>query len=283
MSMLLGCGRDGKEHHPPASSGYPDASNTGIPVGTSLKLHNTDFTTSSNGQLVDALDIRGSLIINHTGVTVTRCRVSEWSVFGMLCESPHTVTITDSHIEGGVNPGTCVYNSGYTFLRCDIEGAENGFDIGGDVTIEDCFIHDLYNEGVDAHADGIQIEDGADNITIRHNTILSRGADDSDTTSAIISPQASSGVSNWLIHNNAMAGGASTLYGPQNGTGTNITITDNKFWDLYFPLSGSSGFFYSWTEASDESTISGNQLGRFSGGYDTSNKLILGTWSGTAF
>lgn len=262
----------------PTSSGYPDSSNTGVPAGTSLTVFNGDLTTSSNNQVIDSLDIRGSLIVVHTGVTVTKCKISQWTIFGVECDSGSSMTMSDCTIDGGVNPGTCVTNSGITLLRCDIKGAENGFDLGSNVDIRDCFIHDLYNS-VEAHADGAQINDGADNITIKHNTFLSRGADGSDTTSCIISPQASTGVQNWLIEDNVFAGGAYSLYGPQNGTGTNIVVRGNKFWKgLYFTTT--SAAFGNWTDCTDE-TISGNELGSFTGGYDATGKRILGTWSGT--
>lgn len=261
-----------------SSSGYPDASNTGVPVGTSLTLHNSDLTTSSNGQVIDSLDIRGSLIVNHTGVVVTKCKISQWTIFGVECESGGSLSMSDCLIDGGVNPGTCIVNNNLTLRRCDIKGAENGLDLGSNNDIQDCFIHDLYNSGADPHADCIQINNGADNLTIKHNTLLSYGADGSETTSCIISPQASTGVSNWLIDDNVMAGGAFALYGPQSGTGTSITISNNKFWRLLHP--GSAGAFGDWTEAADE-TISGNEYGTFSGGYNSTTKLISGTWSGT--
>lgn len=261
-----------------SSTAYPDASNTGVPSGTSLTLFNTDFTTSSNGQVINQLDIRGSLIINHTGVVVTKCKISQWSIYGVDCESGHSMTMTDCTVDGGVNPGTCIVNNNLTLLRCDIKGAENGCDVGGNVDIQDCFFHDFYNAGADPHTDCIQINDGADSITIKHNTFLSYGADGSETTSCIISPQAATGVANWLIEDNVFAGGAFSLYGPQNGAGTNIVIKDNKFWRLVHP--GSSGAFGDWTDCTDE-TISGNQYGAFSGGYNSTTKLISGTWSGT--
>jgi hypothetical protein len=267
----------------PTPSGYPDASNTGVPAGTSLTLHNSGFTTSSNGQVIDSLDIRGGLFINHLNVTVTKCRISEWGIFGAWCDvdgisSTQSVTMSDCTVDGGVNPGTGVTNSNFTLLRCDVKGSENSFDVHHNVTIQDCFIHDLYNGGADPHADGIQINDGGYNINISHNTILSQGADGSGTTSAIISPQASSSPHDWVINDNVLAGGSYTLYGPQNGAATNITISNNKFWTLWF--TGKSGGNGSWTDADDEATVSGNQLGAFSGGYDSVNKLILGSWSG---
>lgn len=266
---------------PPASTGYPDASNTGVPAGTSLTVHNGDFTTSSNGQIINAMEIRGTLIVNHSNVVVTNTLIinsnNDW-LWGVQCEGESTsVTLTDCTIDGQVNVGTCIEDRNYTLIRCDIKGAENGLDANHDVTMQDCFIHDLFNGGADPHADGVQINNGGFNMTFTHNTILSKGADGSDTTSCIISPQASTNPHDWLIEDNVFAGGAFSLYGPQNGTGTNVVIRNNKFWELYF--TGKSGAFGSWTDASDE-TVSGNELGSFDS-YDSVNKLIVGTWSGT--
>jgi hypothetical protein len=150
--------------------------------------------------------------------------------------------------------------------------------IGTNCDIQDCFIHDLYNDVV-SHTDCIQTDDGVSFITLKHNTLLSLGIDGTETTSAFICPQASTGPHDLLFDNNVLMGGAFSLYGPQNGAGTRVTITNNKFWRLIHP--GSSGAFGDWTDCTDEAVVSGNQFGTFSGGYDSTNKLILGTWSGS--
>ena len=41
----------------------------------------------------------------------------------------------------------------------NIHGCENGLDIDQNITVEDSYIHDLYN-GAEAHTDGIQFASG---------------------------------------------------------------------------------------------------------------------------
>lgn len=269
---------------PLAGSGYPDSSNTGVPDGTSLTLYGgSELFTSSNGQVIDAMEVQGSIIVQHTNVTISRCLVNTWTIYGIDCEGSASCTITDSTIVGGDAAYTNLYNTNMTVQRCDISRGVNGMAAGHNVTVEDCFFHDLYNLGDDPHADCIEMDNGAGvhDVTFRHNTFLSRGYDGSDTTSCIISTPSAFSPTDVTITNNVFAGGAYSLYGPTPGTGVRWAITDNKFWDLYFPGTGRSGFFGTWSDATDEATVTGNEIGRFSGGYDSTNQLILGTWSGT--
>ena len=107
-----------------------------------------------------------------------------------------------------------------TARRLDISGCENGLDINQNITVEDSYIHDLYNSA-EAHTDGIQfatghyvngqLASGVVNVTIRHNTIYGMGADGSFGTSAIID-HSFGGNTNILIDSNLLAGGAYTLY-----------------------------------------------------------------------
>ena len=53
-------------------SGYPNASNTGVPTGMTLRTVSGDFHTSSDGQLISGLNITGRLYIDHDNVKV-RC------------------------------------------------------------------------------------------------------------------------------------------------------------------------------------------------------------------
>src|SRR6266571_1701494 len=93
-----------------------------------------------------------------------------------------------------------------TASRVGIHDCENGFDIDQDATVEDSYIHNLYNSA-ESHTDGIQFAQGhyqivngkyardasgkpvllhdAANITVRHNTIYSYNTTDhQDGTSA---------------------------------------------------------------------------------------------------
>lgn len=243
---------------------WPDASNSGVPAGTSLTLHNSDITLSTPGQVIENLDIRGAIIVRAPGCVARNCKVSGWSVFAVFVDTPAetgTPFLLDhcTILAGATTGGTSMTNSNFHAIGCDISGAENGFDVTHDVLIQDCFIHDLYNAG-ESHSDGIQMSGSPHDVVIRHNHIISSGLDSlgvvSGGTSCIIMPPQSSGPStNITIDNNRFAWGAFALYGPQGGKGTNVTVTNNNFDTTFQPQCGQFG---PWTEAADEDHVSGN-------------------------
>ena len=60
---------------PPASSGgFPNASNTGVPAGVSLKPSGS-ITVTQNGAVLDGLDVSGSIRVQANNVTIKRTRI----------------------------------------------------------------------------------------------------------------------------------------------------------------------------------------------------------------
>ena len=232
---------------------------------TTLTLHPGDLNTSSNGQVIADLEITGTVNIAHDDVQIKRCWIHNNGFFGIDAEpgaitSGHPAIIEDCLISSA-GPGTTgVLNSNITVRRCRIRDSENGADLGANVLIEYCFIYPLYNAGA-SHADGIQTQSGgaASNLTIRENTIYSRGLDDTSTevngTSCIIMAVGTTSFTNITVDHNFFAGGAFALYGPQSTTGTNVQITNNHFSTLFGP---SVGEFGPWTDATDEAVVTGN-------------------------
>src|SRR6266481_5394553 len=89
---------------PPSISGWPDATNTGIPAGTTLTPFSGSFTTTSNGQIVDSLDVSGDIFVHHSDVIVRKCRAR--SMYIGADDQPFTTTnglIEDCEITGGTN------------------------------------------------------------------------------------------------------------------------------------------------------------------------------------
>lgn len=245
---------------------YPNFPTDSTPSTTTLTLSAGDLTTSSNGQIIQDKEITGSVIIQHNDVIIRRCWVHNWSIFGIDAEDAaftngHPAIIEDCLVSAPTSGtgSTAILNSNIIVRRCRVRDAENGFDLGHDVNIQDCFIYPLYNVG-GAHADGIQTQSGgpAANITIRHNTIFCRGTDggpEVDGTSCIICAIGTTSFNNIFIDHNFFAGGAFSLYGPQSTTGTNVQITDNHFGTNF---NSTVGAFGPWTDATDESVVTGN-------------------------
>lgn len=228
---------------------FPSAACTGVPAGTNLTVVDGDVEVDTANTVIDGQDIRGCVLVNAPGVVVRRskmnCVASEADSY-----SGAAVVLEDVEIDCGNSKGTtAVGDYNFTVRRANIHSCENGFDVDGRVRIEDSYIHDLlrYDPAEDPHTDGIQITPVGNDITIVHNTIYA-----GDGTSAIITNDL---VSNVLVKDNLMAGGAYTLYCPQGGRGTNYRVVGNHFTTQFSPSVGAYG---PWTECEDEAEVTGN-------------------------
>jgi hypothetical protein len=202
----------------PSACGYPDASNTGVPPGTSLTVQSGDLTVRASGAVIEGKDIRGCVNVEAANVTIRKSKVS-CKDFYVILNRAGGLLVEDVEISCGRSNGTGIGDHDFTARRVHITGCENGFDIDADATVEESYIHDLY-EGTTGHADGIQLAGGA-HITIRHNTIFNPGG-----TSAIIShPNRNEDV---LVSDNFLAGGAYTLYCPRE-TSKAFRVIGNRF------------------------------------------------------
>jgi len=250
---------------PPPPTGFPNASNTGVPAGTTLTAYTGPSNITTAGTVINGKSI-GCLQISAPGVVIRNSKISCNGFYALLQESGGApMLIEDSEIDCQGSNGTGLADSNFTARRLDISGCENGLSINHDMTIEDSYIHDLTNSA-EAHLDGIQFDPyvNANNITIRHNTIYGMGSDGSFGTSAIIDHSFRQN-SNVLIDGNLMAGGAATIYCSIGFTGINYRVTNNAFSTKF---KSTVGFYFPSTECSDE-TQSGNYI------YETGQPLHL--------
>ena len=238
---------------------YPSADCTGVPAGTSLSAHSGDLEIGTANTVIDGLDIRGCVFVRAPGVVIRRTRITcpGGGVASFAdAYSGQGVVLEDVEIScGNVKGSSAVGDYNFTVRRANIHSCENGFDVDGRVTIEHSYIHDLiaFDPASDPHSDGAQITPVGRDINIVHNTIYA-----GDGTSAIISPTVSSGVvTNVLIKDNLMAGGAYTLYCQQDGSGNNYQVINNRFSTRFYP---SVGAFGAWTECGDETQVNGNVI-----------------------
>jgi hypothetical protein len=232
---------------------YPSANCTGVPAGTSLTVHDGDLEVGRANTVIDSHDVRGCVLVNAPGVVIRRSKMNCVSS-AADSYSGAAVVLEDVEIDCGNSKGTtAVADYNFAIRRANIHSCENGFDIDGSATIRDSYIHDLvpYDPATDPHTDGAQITPVGRNITILHNTIYAGNG-----TSAVISPNVADGVvSNVLIQDNLMAGGAYTLYCQQDGPGNNYRVINNHFSTVTYPDVGDFG---AWTECEDEVQVTGN-------------------------
>jgi chitodextrinase len=259
------------------SIGYPDASNTGVPSGTTLTAYTGPSNISTPNTVIDGKTI-GCLQVSAPGVVIRNSRIScpGGGVYvddRSFDDTKTPLLIEDSEISCQNQGGTGINEADFIVRRSEITGCENGFSLNQNVLIEDSYIHNLTIGG---HEDGIQIAagywdgsnwayNGGRNITIRHNTIYGMGNNDTTFgTSAIIGgPE---GTTNVLIESNLLAGGAYTLYCVRGATPTNYRVVNNRFTTRFKSSVGA----YGWSSECSDEIQSGNTI------YETGQPITLG-------
>ena len=219
----------------PSACGYPDATNTGVPPGTTLTVVDGDLTVRKAGAVIEGKDIRGCVIIKASNVTIRRSKVTCTFGYGIGSfpeeYSGGGLVVEDVEVDCANSGATAIGYYGLTGRRLNLHGCENGFDIDYDVTVVDSYLHDM-RQTETGHTDGIQLAGGS-NIVIRHNTIFNPGG-----TSAIIShPNANADV---MIEANLLGGGAYTLYCPRDSS-TNFRVINNRFSTMFSAKGGAFG------------------------------------------
>lgn len=161
----------------PAFPSFPDASCTGTLPGVTRGSSGT-IVTSSNGQVIQNLNITGHIQVNHSNVTIRNVRITFPNGINHAAISiePGAVStvIEDCELDGTGNTaaGAAVIFGSYTIRRCNIHHYGEGLTAEGNVLIEDNYLHDFLDfVAGGAHQDGIQNEFSS-NVTMRHNTCL---------------------------------------------------------------------------------------------------------------
>ena len=178
-ALALACqGSSGGTPRPAAPAGctpssWPTAATTGIPAGTPALtvLSDESIHTTSDGQIFDAVELRGRLYVDHEDVLIRRSRLLGDVYYAVYATEGGTgLTIEDSDIQGGV-----LIPDGFTGRRNHLHAPAGGERDDGwilaasHVLLEDNLIDGLVG-GPGAHLDGIQVMAGND-IVVRHNWI----------------------------------------------------------------------------------------------------------------
>jgi hypothetical protein len=219
--------------------GKPNASNTGVPVGTHLTVVTGDQTYSTDNQVISGLDIHGKVTITGNNVTlkssIVRGSAGSGCANGAVIVVKGSGTIIQDTEVVLLSPIACldgVWASNATLLRMNIHAGVDGVKAGSNTKIEASFIHDMNhfasdpNQGGGAtHNDAIQILKGS-NITVSGNT-LNPG---SNGNAAIQVTQDFGTVSNFQANGNWADGGNCTFnFAHKVGSSLAVTANNNKF------------------------------------------------------
>lgn len=226
-------------------SNRPGPDNTGVPKGTVLTPSGS-IQVTTDGAVIEDLDIQGEVQILADNVTIRRCRITSGDYYpiryfdndnvGLLVEDTEIIGTSEAVTAG-------ISFSNYTARRVNVHGTADGFKADENVLIEDSWIHDLGNYP-DQHNDGVQSTHGL-NVHIRHNRIegasnacVQTGDESGQTTDLVIE-------CNWLS-----GGGYSLNLRGESPTGTRVLR--NRF-------TGDWGYG-PWTFDDPNPTVIGNVL-----------------------
>jgi hypothetical protein len=211
----------------PGACGFPDAASTG-PTSPPLVILNGNQTFSTSGQTIANTRINGCVEVRGANITFRNVQFNvngcSWGVRNFSTN----LQVIDSEVNCGGYNGNAFGSTSMTLTRVDIHGCENGLNVAGGVLVQDSWIHDMNGGQGGAHTDGAQFNQGATDITFRHNTI-NVGPGFGATSAIIMWNEGDPQNRRVSIDNNLMAWGTYTLYCGRTGVIDNIRITNNRF------------------------------------------------------
>lgn len=224
----------------PSMFGWPDASNTGVPVSANL-TDSGPLVITTPGAVVEDLLVDGTgtgtaIEVRVSNVTIRRVHVIGRPTPGGGCIK-QTNGATGMRIEWSElefdQPGSgdaVVGDGNWTMERCHIHHVAEGPRLGSNCTIRYCYIHSLVIDNEDAHADGLQ-STGGSNIVVHRNTIRPNAAGAFPANAAAIIGSEFALSTNITFTENLLDYGGWTFYlGPSEDFGmSNVLVRGNRF------------------------------------------------------
>ena len=206
------------------------AADYGVSDPNSLEPFDGDLTVRLDGQVVENLEIRGTLWIAANDVVVRNVWVyseSAWTVYveeGSATFENVEIGHPDFIGERGIG------GRNVTARLLDIHHVEDGIKLGDDSTYEQVHVHDLDSLSPDPHADAIQADGGSSNVMVRDSVLDSTGPLGTGNAAVLLKSDLGP-IDGVILDGNHLNGGAYTIFVRDGGNGypTNVTFTDNTF------------------------------------------------------
>jgi hypothetical protein len=264
-----------------APGGFPNASTTGVQKGVALRDVAGDdnyasgtqlFFAKNRGQLVQNLDITGSISVSASNVTIRNVRVNcnNGALAGAIHQGLGAENLTIEHVTiVGSATKQCQYGvlssaKGTTVRYSNISLVTDAIAPYGDTIVEHNYVHDLtFFPGDHVAAFGYDGGNaGVGPITIRHNTF----DDPNNDGNNLIALYSQNGpIVNTTVDNNWLAGSGHIMWAGgypadcSNSPGVHdVKITNNRFSTKYHPEGGSFSAVVGWCSHASGNVWSGN-------------------------
>jgi hypothetical protein len=239
---------------------WPNATNTGYPVGTVLTAYSGPNPITVAGTTINAKEFTSCLSIKADNVTITNsyfhatatCNIES----GFYDTGGNNLVVKDTTFDcqsagsAGNVQGYLADSHSATLTRLNILRCTDEIFLGGNVggtLVQDSYLHNLecYVTAADHHADTIQYFSGISNVTAVHNVIYGEadGPCPAGGTAGSSGWTTGSGNVNVTFDRNLVAGaGFTTRCDEASGGGnSNFIVTNNRYSRLYYSTVGFFG------------------------------------------
>jgi hypothetical protein len=236
---------------------WPNATNTGVPAGTTLTASGSLVVTTA-GTVLSGLNIAGCVDIQANNVVIKNSLItcSRSTVAVRVYPGFSGFLLQDSEINGGGQAPGCIGFGDFTLLRDNLHNCVDGADGGGNAVVEYSYIHDL-SRLTGTHDDTFQTVGGAHNLLVGNTLQAYRASTNDPMNSSIQTGHLSSNFTDTLVEYNYMDGGNYTVnagaqstngytiagyvfvgnqfgpdsrYGPVSELGTGISFDSSNVW-----------------------------------------------------
>lgn len=210
-------------------SGAESASAAGLSDPSKLTVHEGNLTVRTDGQVVENLEIRGTLRIEANNVVVRNVWVyvsSFWTIYvgsGSATFDDVEIGHPDHIGQRGIGGGNIVARN------LDIHDVEDGIKIGTNVVYDRVRVHDLNSTSGSPHIDAVQADGGQSNAVIKNSVLDSRGPRGLGNAAVIIKSDLGS-LNNITFENNYLNGGNYVIFVRDGGNGmpSNVAFRNNR-------------------------------------------------------
>jgi len=218
----------------PSRCGYPDATNTGVPLGSSL-TPSGPVTVTRDGTTLSGLEIVGRVVVAADDVTIEGSRIApSWGGSGsyavILNQGADDFTIRDSEVLGpasrrhGLQSAVWNHygNPGATATRVYFHRCADCWE-GAGTFRDDYMVVDAAYTG--SHDEDIYV--CGDRVDVDHSTLINRH----NQTATVFGDTAGCGGNRFIVTDSLLAGGGFVLYPQANSearTGS-TRVVGNRF------------------------------------------------------